>query len=261
MKNENRLSPDIINKTLEKMKLGNKLYFFEEVTSTFDAAQNTDVSPGTVVCARVQTGGRGRLGRKWCSSEGGIYFSLILKPAKDAGEIQVITAMCALAVQRTLSKYISCFIKWPNDIVSQNGKKLCGILSKAKISGDEVMYINAGIGINANISDFDSSLPHASSLKLLTGSEVNENEILCEVLREIDICIKMTPSEVMKSFEKVCITIGSQIKLEYHCGGKSIEGKCTGIEPDGSLIIQTDDAEALRVNSGEVSVRGIYDYV
>lgn len=257
------LNKEKIKKGLQTKIIGKDFYIFDTVTSTFDAADTLPVSNGTVVCAKVQTNGRGRLGREWISQAGGVYFSLILSPEECAENLQIYTAICAVGVQRAISKFVPCFIKWPNDIVSQDGKKLCGILTKSKFCDGKTPYINVGIGINANNLVSSSALPYASSLKEYVKDEIDENALLCDVLLEIEKCTEINDiKKITDEFSKNCITVGRMVKIVLP-DGQSIKGRCVSVDPDGSALIEKDDKSLMKVNSGEVSVRGIYgeDYV
>ena len=110
-----------------------------EVTSTFDKIREYPLSHGLTVVSSRQTAGSGRLGRKWESPEGGIYFTFCLKPPFDI-PVPSITLVCAAGVHKALSKYAECSVKWPNDIVS-DGKKICGILTRNIVSGGKVEAI------------------------------------------------------------------------------------------------------------------------
>ncbi len=253
---------DIKNK-LNTKTIGKDLYVFDSVTSTFDIEDTLNATDGTVICAKEQTKGRGRLGRDWVSQIGGIYFSLILSSEKYSKNLQIYTSICALGVQRAIEKYVPCFIKWPNDIVSEKGKKLCGILAKAKFCDGKTPRINVGIGINANNQITASDLPYATSLKSLTDKEIDENSLLCDVLFEIERCIQTYDiKKIIDEFSKTCITIGKMVRL-VSPDGESTKGRCISIDTDGSAIIEKYDGTIMKVNSGEVSVRGIYgeDYV
>lgn len=249
---------DIIN-GLQTEYIGRDFYFFEKTTSTFDEADRISKKNGTVICAKVQTNGRGRLGRNWESGNGGIYFSVILKPQMSTDKLGLLTSLCATAVQRAILEYVPCSIKWPNDIVSENGKKLCGILTKLQSADEKTEYINVGIGINANTDCFDEELKYASSIKLLTGKEADENKLLCKCLLEIENIIgKENTNNVMEEYKKKCITLGKRVRLLY-AGGDSVQkGLCLDVNPDGTLVVKKDDGTLVTVNSGEVSVRGIY---
>lgn len=258
------LNEKSIKEKLDTVYIGIDFHFFEETTSTFDEAKKIDIKNGTVICARKQTNGRGRLGRSWQSENGGVYFSLILEPKMELSRIHIMTAVCAVGIQRAINHFVPCSIKWPNDIVSENKKKLCGILTKLEYSGEDKSYINVGIGINANTKIFDKELKYASSIALTKGEDIDENELLCYCLKEIEnVCINENHQSVMDEYKKKCLTLGKRVRILYADKDKSETGECVDIADDGTLIIKKDDETLMNVNSGEVSVRGIYgeDYV
>ena len=50
-----------------------------------DAKKLPSGSDKTAVCARIQTGGHGRMGRRWVSPAGNLYVSFCLEPVRPAG--------------------------------------------------------------------------------------------------------------------------------------------------------------------------------
>lgn len=255
-----RLSKKDLSELLCDSKIGKPLYFFDSVTSTFDKIKEYPRLEGLTVVAKKQTSGRGRLGRSWSSEEGGVYLSFNLTPDASPEEATFTTITCALGVVKALKKYGDCHIKWPNDIV-MNKKKICGILTTMGASGENLDYICVGIGINVNKDSFDESLPHASSIKLETGKEQNENTILASVLKSIEeVYTSYTKEDILKEYTENCITIGSTVTVHYTDSRGDFIGLCTGITDNGSLVVQGKE-NTVTVSSGEVSVRGIYGYV
>ena len=167
----------------------------------------------------------------------------------------------AYAVVDALESYTDGFsIKWPNDIVSLSGKKLCGILTKGYFEENNLPTFNVGIGINANNTDFDSMLKYAGSLKNECGKWIDENETLARVLLEIEALIdEKNSKKLIDEYTKASITLGKTVKLIYPDTGEELAGKAMKIDEDGSLWVDTDKLGVICVNSGEVSVRGIYD--
>ena len=106
---------------------------------------------GAVIIAKRQTGGKGRLGRSFCSDEGGLYMSLLLKPQLCPEDTALITPLAALSVAEALGDLfgIQADIKWVNDIYV-NGKKVCGILTEASINPVQVKtdFVVVGVGLN-----------------------------------------------------------------------------------------------------------------
>lgn len=253
------LSEKSIKKFIKPQKIANNLYFFDTVDSTFNKLSEFEPAEGLTIVAAKQTNGRGRLGRKWESGNGGIYFSFLLPPPKKAENAPFITLICALGVYRALSRYTNCGIKWPNDIVS-NSKKLCGILTKTNLVGNNIESIAVGIGINANTEIFDAELKYATSLKLLCGNYIDENKLFAETIQEIDNAYyNMSDTEILSEYKKACVTLNSSVAVHFINNNSKEFGTCTDILQDGSVNV-TINEKTINVNSGEVSVRGIYDY-
>ena len=104
---------------------------------------------GTTVTAREQTGGKGTNGRSFFSpGKTGIYMSVILRNVKKEKLLDV-TPMAAVAVSRVLDRNfgVKTRIKWVNDVYL-DGKKVCGILTKAQSKDGRTDFIVVGIGIN-----------------------------------------------------------------------------------------------------------------
>lgn len=243
----------------KKTVIGGELHFFESVTSTFDKLAEFEPKEGLTVIAAQQTSGRGRLGRNWDSGRGGVYFSFMLLPPIDADTAPFITLICALAVQRALSEYTDCKIKWPNDIVC-GGRKLCGILTKTSLTENEVENVCVGIGINVNNGGFGGELANATSLKEICGHEIDENKLFERVAAELDRAYyRESRADVLSDYKMVCANLGKHITVHYANGKRDIPGVCTDILPDGSMNVDTENG-TINVNSGEVSVKGIYEF-
>ena len=117
---------------------------------------------GTVLVAERQTGGKGRLGRSFYSPpRGGLYMSLLLRPALPASECMAVTACTAVAVAVAAEQICGrrAEIKWVNDIM-MDGKKLCGILTEGALSAETGLfdYLVVGIGVNVASAGFPEEL-------------------------------------------------------------------------------------------------------
>lgn len=110
-----------------------------------DAKKLPSGSDKTAVCARIQTGGHGRMGRRWVSPAGNLYVSFCLEPVRPA-EAGVYSFLSAVALMQAIEKLcpglrVNC--KWPNDLLI-NGKKVSGIL----LETNGVDRLIVGIGVN-----------------------------------------------------------------------------------------------------------------
>ena len=73
-------------------------------------------------------------------------------------------------------------------------------------------------------------------------------------------CGLLTEQETMLTqYRKDCITIGQEISLVR--GDEVRHGKALDVDDEGALVVRFPDGHTEAVNSGEVSVRGMYGYV
>lgn len=245
-----------IKKYLKTDIIGNNLICLDETDSTNnDCKRNCDAEDGTVFAAELQTAGRGRRGHNWLSPKGsGLWFSILLKPSIPPERISQITLVAGLAICRVIGGKI----KYPNDIVIGT-KKVCGILTEL-ICGNSVV---CGIGINVNNGSFEDEISNrATSLKIENGIEYNREKLLAEILNEFEILYcefaKNGLCMIIDEYKSKCVTWKSEVAVSYE--NRSVTGVCSDITADGNIVVDTVNGRII-INSGEVSVRGIYGYV
>ncbi|MBQ8318377.1 MAG: biotin--[Lachnospiraceae bacterium] len=145
-----------LNNTLFQIPIINNVLYYDTIDSTNNKAKELAKRGsvhGSLVVAKSQTAGRGRMGRSFSSADNqGLYFSLMLRPNVSMNHLSSITLVTALAVSTALDTIcnINTTIKWPNDVYINN-KKAVGILTEA---GPD--YVVIGIGINVNTKEFPS---------------------------------------------------------------------------------------------------------
>ena len=220
---------------------------------------------GTVVIADQQSNGHGRLGRSFQSPVGmGVYMSILLRPQCLPTELMHLT--CAAAVAMCDAVEAACGIrpgiKWTNDLVHQ-GKKLGGILTELGLTPQgTVSHAIIGIGINCNQTEdvFPPEIRNiAHSLSMVTGREEDRFLLaaaMMEALWKLDITQK---EAILTKYRRDCVTIGQEISLAR--GEEIRHGKAIDVDNEGALIVLFPDGHMEAVNSGEVSVRGMYGYV
>lgn len=258
--------------------LGTKFYCYDEVDSTNTQAKRLaeeGAGHGSVVVAEVQNAGRGRRGHQWSSQGGtGIWFSFILKPELMPAQAPMLTLVAAMAVVKALGRLpgIEPLIKWPNDVIL-NGRKVCGILTEMSAQVDYVNYIVTGIGINVKSQAFPKEVALvATTLETAwsNGNQKREDEeplpvrslLLETVLEEFERYYElyMQTKDVtlfLDEYHKYLANKDKQVKVLDPDG--AYEGIARGINGNGELLVEREHT-MVSVNSGEVSVRGIYGY-
>lgn len=264
-------SPNYLNESSLKSLLHNKiigknLIVLDSVNSTNDYLKklgNEGCENGTVVAAREQTRGKGRLGRTWQSKkDDGIAFSVLLRPNVAPSEVSAITPLAGLAVCKAIREYtkLDCVIKWPNDIIIGR-KKLVGILTEMSAEFDAVEYVITGIGINVDHTSFPEEIAFkATSLLLETGRHIDKNEFLACVLEHLENEFVKNNLELtttaLSEYTDLCATVGRSVTFQR--GTRRISGMAVGVSEHGELKVMMSDGTISLVNSGEVTVQGIY---
>ncbi len=238
-----------------------RVVFYRQVSSTQEVARELalqGVSDHTVVLAERQTGGRGRMGRKWVSPLGGVYLSLILRPQLKPLEALKLPLLAGVAVATAIQKVsgLKPHLKWPNDILL-GGKKIGGILCELGAETDRVNYIILGIGVNLN-NDLPEELKGiATSMKQEQGKELSRAEFIRGLLNELEFLYRRFEQEGFKPIRQVwkdlSSTLGSQVVVSSL--GEVIQGEAVDIDEDGALLLRRPDGTLTRVIAGDVSLR------
>lgn len=231
-------SPDLLLPD-EFIGLRQKVYYLKEVSSTMDVAKKlAKRGEEAIVIAETQTSGRGRLGRRWHSQKGGIYFTIILRPRIGPAHAQIINLMAAVSVARAIRSLfnLEAKLKWPNDVLIR-GKKVCGILAEMEAEMDVIKFVNLGIGINANnpISLYEEG---ATSIKEELGRDISRKELLMCVLNEIEKRRSLLGKEIISEWKALSSTINKKVRIIMQ--DEVVEGEAIDIDTDGALILRTD---------------------
>ena len=137
-----------------------------------------------VVTAEYQTAGRGCGSNSWESERGkNLLFSLLCQPRHIAPWKQFrLSMMISVAMADVLRRYAEgVSIKWPNDIYVGDGK-IAGILIECTVQKGMLRDCLIGVGLNVNQSAFLSDAPNPVSLKQLTGSELDKEHLLQQIM-------------------------------------------------------------------------------
>ena len=185
------------------------------------------------VLTDVQTDGRGRLQRRWDSNTGE---NILLSWVKDWNcPLRCTDYLLAAELAHALNLYV----KWPNDLMTEDGYKVGGILSSIHTMGSDTHTVIIGVGINVNQVVFAPELK-ASSLKQIHGTEQSRISVLRQILTAMDA---VHPNASMDRWVKRSITLGKRVEVAGRVG------VATGIRADGALLV-----DGVPVTSGDVNL-------
>ncbi|MEA4837830.1 MAG: biotin--[acetyl-CoA-carboxylase] ligase [Rhodospirillaceae bacterium] len=223
------------------------------MTSTNDEAKRLageGAAPYTVICAQEQTGGRGRLDRRWISPPGNLYCSILLDGGPDAARAPQLSFVAALAVAETLTELAPrahVGLKWPNDILC-NGAKICGMLLERAGS-----LIVLGVGVNIASAPAPALYPAICLSRL--GSDAESLDVLAGLCERLEYWVERWRSlgfaPVRDAWVARAIGVGGPIGVRL-ADGSVMEGIFYGLDEEGGLLLDTRDGFRRRVLAGDV---------
>ena len=247
-----KLLPWEVCKNLTTKFIGKRVYYFDEIDSTQNFAlelSTKDNENGTIVIAQKQIDGRGRLKRKWYSPEGGLWFSIIIKPKFEVFDATIIPIASSLALCLAIETVhnIKVNVKWPNDITI-SGKKVAGMLVDANIQANSIENFVLGVGINFRINTLQmtkalKNSPNYYGVTSLftTKDKVTQmklfNQFLVELEQVLDNLTNGGKNEIIKKWSKRTDMFGRHVKINTSKG--KILGVAKKVDNEGALIIKT----------------------
>ena len=201
---------------------------------------------GTVVTAREQTAGRGRVGRVWTAPEGkALLYSAILRPLDQRHlllPLSVPLAVCAAA--EALRPGSECMVKWPNDVWLE-GRKLAAILIEAKPQ-DGWAVIGVGLNLSIEPDEFPDGLRQPA---LSLGGGVIPVADQRELDTQLTHWAYAAEDEVLSEWRRRDGLRGREVAWEDG------SGVADGIDDRGNLIVAVADGGRVSLGAGEVQLR------
>ena len=162
------LAPDAVTPYL-RGRFGEPYLYEPECESTQLLLIGSGHPEGAVAATDHQTGGRGRLGRRWDAPSGtSLLVSVLLHPPPER-HLPELSLVAALAATETveLATGLSAQIKWPNDVML-NRRKVAGILSEL---ADGAVVVGIGMNVNQTRDELPAdATTEPGSLRTLTGT-------------------------------------------------------------------------------------------
>ncbi len=240
-----------------RRRIGRSVEHHDSIGSTNDRAAELLAAgqAGVVVVAEEQIAGRGRRGRTWTSRPGVNLMCSVVAPvelaARDAG---LLGAAVAIAVVEAIDPWAALAVRWPNDIVGDDGRKLGGLLVETAVRDERLTSAVIGIGLNVNWRRAEMPLEirdGATSLVELGGSEVDRVTLLASLLEHLegeigDLEAGLTPLPRLRARSWL-----DGHAIEVDTGATFVRGVAAGLADDGSLLVDTD-AGRIALGHGEV---------
>ena len=230
--------------------LGRRIVHYASRSSTMDEARDlaaAGAEPGTVVVADEQTGGRGRLDRRWFSPPGSLLATLLVRneiPVARGGLI-AIAAGVALAEAIRILVRAPAKVKWPNDVWI-GSRKVGGVLVESRVSEAGFELVLVGIGVNGNVRE--NEFPPELRTLATSVSQHAEGHVCLPALLKVFI-ERLEPylddleardgGRVLAEARAHSVVLGREVTID--AGGETHEGVVREFGANGELIVETSE--------------------
>lgn len=252
---------------------GYRLFSYDTVGSTSDealAAARGGDSGSVWFAALQQTAGRGRRGRPWATPPGNLAASVFVVTTAPAARAATLGFVGGLALHEALSKTApelavrmavdgasgerSRFaLKWPNDLIADDGAKVAGILLQSVPFPDGRIGIVAGIGVNIVAAPEGLPIPAVSLNQL--GAGLTAERLFVE-LAEAWVGLERLWNNgngldaIRALWLERATGVGGPVAVKTDAG--VTRGVFETIDDEGCLVIRARDGSAQKVTAGEV---------
>jgi BirA family biotin operon repressor/biotin-[acetyl-CoA-carboxylase] ligase len=275
------LSGDLVRHKLPTHTFGQNVVYTKQTGST-----NTELKQlarqgapeGLLYLTEEQLVGRGRLNRKWSAPPGSsLLMSLLFRPGNILTPIQsqCLTMLCALALADAIKIHtgLTPNLKWPNDLVWKDGKKLAGILTEMELAGDQLTWVVVGLGLNVNV-DFKKEENRQ------TGRSGNGHTPLSKIATSLSMILEQNTDHLrLPILQKFLFNVEQRYKalrdghLPHHewrdrlvglgqtvtvieTNGRQHQGIMVDVDENGALQLQQVDGSVVTFLAGDVTLRG-----
>jgi biotin-[acetyl-CoA-carboxylase] ligase BirA-like protein len=215
---------------------------------------------GTVLVAEHQVSGRGRLDRVWTSPpRAGLTVSVLLRPDVPAARRGWLPLLTGVALAEAVAEVTGVLpsLKWPNDLLARDGRKLAGILAESVASPATPMAVVVGVGLN--VSTTAEELPDTgTSLARVLGAPVDRGPVLLAFLRAVEkrylswtaALGDPVASGLAQDYLAWSSTVGTEVTVSLP-DGSTLEGTAQAIDWDGRLVVATSNG-TVELATGDV---------
>lgn len=196
---------------------------------------------GAAFVADHQSQGRGRLQRTWLSPRGaGIALSVLLRPAPPLDRVGLLPLAAGVAVAEVCGP--SYLLKWPNDVLSPDGRKVSGLLVEADL---EEGWVVVGVGLNVHAAP---ALLQAACLEEVDGQPRDRSELTARLVWSL-LCqarvLARRPEAILEAWTSRSHTLGREVVVG------EVRGVAEEVDATGALLVRTPSG-LRRVLAGDV---------
>ena len=96
---------------------------------------------------------------------------------------------------------------------------------------------------------------------MVTGQAPEPERLAAALITSLEVMSRQLSRKplLLDRYRRDCVTLGQQISVVR--GDDIRHGRALDIDSDGALIVLYEDGTRAAVNSGEVSIRGMYGYI
>ena len=261
------LHPALLDAHLRRLKVTTRVDLLPTVDSTNSEAERR-LAAGQeapfAVLAQAQTAGRGRLGRRWHSATpGNLYLSLAFRPFIGPERLKPFTLWMGLALCAHLEAAagVRLGLKWPNDLLAPDGRKVAGMLTEARLDADSVRELVFGVGLNIAGAprDFPAELrARAGDMLEGAGARFDPNRVAAEAIAALlEAWETFAEDRWRRDFKarwaRYDTLTGKSVRIGLR--GAPVAGVVDGIDEEGSLVLRTGGRRRQVIASGEVTLR------
>lgn len=275
-----------LGSTRDKVPFPHPLIHLNTIDSTNSYARTllsgaTTPAHLTTIITDHQSAGRGRLGRTWVTTAHNALTATTLlrlpSPLPHEAPAWSLHAT-ALAIRDALAPLLRPYgrrvsTKWPNDVLIDGERKICGVLAEDLGERDGAHYLAVGYGVNIVMDADARPAPHATALSLegdtdaLASASARRDELLAAIVEGINSRLNAlhaaqwdaSDSGLHEEAQFHCVTLGQRVALpQPHQPSPEAQsapmeyGRALALNRSGALIVEREDGTHSLITTGDV---------
>lgn len=200
----------------------------------------------------TQASGRGRLGREWLSADGNVYASTIIRLRQSDPSAATLAFVAAVATYEAIklsAPSAGLQIKWPNDLLSYAGEKLCGMLLERR---DDAVIVGIGVNLSHAPQGTGRAVTSIASLGVSPMSPQPFVELLAKIFADqVAMWRTYGAGVILKAWTDRAHPVGTAIAVQLP-DGEVITGTYDGLTDDGALMLRLADGSIRAIHAADV---------